>query len=272
MQLSDILACTTLALLLGTAPVPSAADEHSEQATAFHPTDLGRLEFFVESIHGLQPARCSSLKCFDAGENAPLARQYCDTETFPDGCLRRWQDQSAYQPAAGFEPPEWVRGRDFGQDDRDKPGLVLDCLNGRPCVRGGKGAVQELSLETEPKQEVGPILGAFSIFLLARPVQQPTDFVYFGFAGTELTHLVESDALKMRIDFRRPAVITPPSAVALETWHLIEVHRDPRVVSGSLSTAGTPRTVRPYCRARCSSGFCFQSAADGPCTAMWPPC
>lgn len=217
----------------------------AQGADAFHPTNLPGLELFIESTHGLQIARCASLDCFDAGENAPLAEQYCDTETFPDGCLRRWQDQSSYRPDRPFEPPEWTAGRDFGQDDHDKPGVVLDCLNGKPCVRGGRGAVQERSLETEPNQEVGPVNGPFSIFLLARPVAQGTDFVYFGFAGTELTHLHQSNALKLRIHFKRPTVVTPPDSVTPGNWYLIEVHRraDQRVrvlVNGWDRTLGSP--------------------------------
>ncbi len=223
----------------------TGVDPPPEASLAFHPREIDGLAFLVESTHGLQVATCSSLDCFDAGENAPLDRQYCDTEVFPDGCLRRWVDQSSYRPARGFEPPEHLSGRDFGQDDRDKPGIVLECLNGHPCIRGGRGSVQERSLEIEPKQEVGPIHDDFSLFLLARPVTQGSDFVYFGFAGTELTHLVKSNALKLRIDFRRPTVITAQEAVTLDQWHLIEVHRDIHskirvYIDGWDATAGEP--------------------------------
>ena len=226
-------------------PRSEGATNHPEAPSSFHPSEIDGLVFFVESTHGLQVATCSSLDCFDAGENAPLNRQYCDTEIFPDGCLRRWVDQSTYRPARGFKPPEHISGRDFGQDDRDKPGVVLDCLNGHPCVRGGRGSVQERSLETEPKQEVGPIHEDFSIFLLARPIAQSSDFVYFGFAGTELTHLVKSNALKLRIDFRRPTVITARESISLDQWHLIEIHRDTHskiraYVDGWDATIGEP--------------------------------
>ncbi len=249
---------------------------------SFHPREIDGLVFFVESIHGLQVASCSSLDCFDAGENAPLARQYCDTEVFADGCLRRWIDQSTYRPALAFEPPEWASGRDFGQDDRDKPGVVLDCIHGHPCIRGGQGAVQELSLEIEPNQEVGPIHEDFSIFLLARPVAQTSDFVYFGFAGTELTHLVKSDALKLRIDFRRPTVITAPAAVTLNQWHLIEVHRNRSnhiriYIDGWDATSGKPvlagkmffRFLLSVSRGRAMHGdvaamLIYQRGLDGP--------
>ena len=231
-------------LLLGglfASPSPGIA----EDATLVDPTELPGLSFFVDTSEGLGVTRCSSLDCFYAGENAKLEEQYCDTDVFPDGCVRRWTDRSPYRPNQGFEAPEWVRGRDFGQDDRDKPGIVADCLNGLPCVRGGRGALQERSLEIEPKQEVGPISGPFSIFLLARPIRQNDDFVYFGFAGTELIHSVTDDSLKLRIDFRRPIRITPQQAVSTDAWHLIEVHRDAAhrvrvLVDGWDQTLGAP--------------------------------
>ncbi|MCG8458127.1 MAG: LamG domain-containing protein [Holophagales bacterium] len=226
------------------APGPARGSE-AEGEAAFHPTQLEGVAFFVESVRGLAIARCSSLDCFDAGENAPLAEQYCDLEAFPDGCVRRWEDQSPFVPARGFEPPEWERGRDFGQDDHDKPGVRLDCVNGKPCVEGGRGAVQERSLEIEPDQPVGPIVGPFSVFLVARPIRQSGDFYYFGFGGSELSHRSHDDSLRLRIGFRKPIALTGAGSVALDQWQLIEVHRDARgrvrgLVDGWDRTLGEP--------------------------------
>ena len=89
----------------------------------FHPSELAGTAFFVESRHGLSLAHGTDLADFE---------NYCEPTLFPDGCVRRWQDQSGYVP-----PGQSFIGRDFGQDDAEKPGLVPNCLNGLPCVRGG---------------------------------------------------------------------------------------------------------------------------------------
>ena len=247
MSLSGFLALGLLVLCLSvtSTPAATASSQESDPGPPSSLSDIDNLEFFVDTTAGLQIAKCASLDCFYAGEGAPLKEQYCDTDVFPDGCLRRWIDRSDFVPPRGFKPPEWTSGRDFGQDDTDKPGIVLDCLNGLPCVRGGRGAVQDRSLETEPKQVVGPIQGPFSMFLLARPTAQSDDFAYFGFAGTELTHDHRTDALKLRVDFRRPTALTAPGTVTPGQWHLIEIHRDRAhrvnvLVDGWDETLGSP--------------------------------
>ncbi|MCG8456729.1 MAG: LamG domain-containing protein, partial [Holophagales bacterium] len=193
----------------------------------FHPTDLDGVTFFVESRHGLTLARCPEPECFAELDTAAIAQQYCDTTTYPDGCVRRWQDQSLYQPPVDFEPPEWLQGHDFGQDDPDKPAFVPNCLNGYPCIRGGVGVTQELSFETEPNQPAGPIPGPFSLYLVARPVGQAiSEWFYFGFAGSELRHRSSDDALRLRIAFDTVRTIAPAGSIPTGQWHMIEVHRD----------------------------------------------
>ncbi len=193
--------------------------------SGFHPTDLSSVEFFVESRHGLSIATCNTQACREAGDNVPLAQQFCDTDTFPSGCIRRWEDQSNFAPPVPFESPEWLTGRDHGQDDLDKPGLILNCLNGRPCVRGGFGAEQFRGLETEPNQHVGPISGPFSLYVLAKPIDQTENFYYLGFAGSELLHYIGDDSLGMRVGFGAQVPLTGPDTVAPWDWYLIEIHR-----------------------------------------------
>ncbi|MEM9594675.1 MAG: LamG domain-containing protein, partial [Acidobacteriota bacterium] len=218
------------------------ADEAS-----FHPTDVSGLQFFVESRSGMTAATCDTESCRTAGDNAGLDQQYCDLSVFPQGCVRRWRDQSGFSPTGGFEPPEWTAGRDFGQDDLDKPGLIYDCIGGLPCARGGAGANQDRSFEIELGQEVGPVNGPFSAWILARPVVQPQDFYYWGFAGSELAHRVADDALSLRVAFGPGVVLTDPGAVTPGQWQLIEIHRAAddsvrAVVNGTDVTAGQPST------------------------------
>ena len=217
----------------------------------FHPSDLADIELFVESRHGLVVATCKTEACEAAGDNVPLAAQYCDTSTFPDGCVRRWEDVSPYAPPQPFEPPEWVHGRDHGQDDLDKPGLILDCLNGRPCLRGGFGRDQYRGLEIEPNQYVGPIAGPFSLVILARPVAQAEDFYYLGFAGSELLHEVDDDSLRLRLGFGNQIPLTDAGSVAAHAWHLIEIYRDAggaltALVDGYEQTVGTPSSLEDF--------------------------
>ncbi|MEM9556883.1 MAG: LamG domain-containing protein [Acidobacteriota bacterium] len=192
----------------------------------FHPVDLPGVRFFVESRVGVAVAACDTSDCRAAGDNAPLDRQFCDLSTFPDGCARRWQDQSDYVPALGFEPPEWTRGRDFGQDDLDKPGFVLDCVNGLPCLRGGPGEVEDRTFEIEPGQQVDGVTGPFSIAVLARPRAQDDDSFLFGFAGSELSRRVTSDTHRARIAFGGTVTLAPAGEVPVDAWHLFELHRD----------------------------------------------
>lgn len=192
----------------------------------FHPTDLPGLELYVESRAGLSVATCGTETCRQAGENVTLEDQYCDTDTFPFGCVRRWQDQSTFFPSQPFEPPEWIAGRDFGQDDLDKPGFIPNCVNGRPCVRGGVGETQLRGFEIEPNQPVGPMTGPFSFYVLAKPISQVDDYYYAGFAGSELIHVVNENSLFLRLGFGPKIRLTDRRSVDLNRWQLIEVHRD----------------------------------------------
>ncbi|MEM8932263.1 MAG: LamG domain-containing protein, partial [Acidobacteriota bacterium] len=185
-------------------------------------------------------------ECLSAGDSAPLDRQYCDTDLFPDGCVRRWHDQSSYRPESVGPRPPWPTGRDLGQAGLDKPGLIDDCLAGHPCLRGGKGVVRDRTLELPADQTAGPVAGAFSLFLLVRPVGQAEDFFYFGHGGTELIHRVADDSLHLRGGSRPPVPLTEPGSMTAEAWHLIEIHRNARgdargLVDGWDRTTGQPR-------------------------------
>ena len=202
----------------------------------FHPSDLSGVLFFVESRHGITLATGTTLADYV---------NYCEPNLFTNqvACVRRWEDQSGYTGDPG------IVGREFGQDDAEKPVLIADCINGLPCVQGGPTSlssnfVQDLSFEIELPHQA-EALGALSVYLLARPVTQSADFAYFGFAGTTLWHHVADDSLKLQINNSANTTVTSTGAVDPDAWHLIEIHRDAAnaitvLVDGTNVTTGTP--------------------------------
>jgi hypothetical protein len=201
----------------------------------FNPTDLDTLVFFVESTRidtHYHVARCITNACLNHPntEQAPIAEQYCDLTVCPDGCVRRWPDQSGTLPYGGFNPPEFTEGRNFGQDDSEKPCYIPNCLNGKPCVRGGApyGAfVQDKYLENQVP-DIMTLDNAFSIFLLCRPIDQLAtgDWFYLGQAHSNLQHKVSNNSLKLRVNGTYPVLqLTTPNSVNINEWQLIEVHR-----------------------------------------------
>jgi len=202
----------------------------------FSPAAIADVEFYIQSTVFEDPAvfarsiaTCNSAPCYAAGNLATIGQQYCDTAQFPGGCIRRWDDQSGYLPPGGFRPPEWIRGRNFGQDDYEKPLFIADCVNGHPCARGGSGAKapdgspleQNFSFEVEVGQTAS-LPGEFSVFHLVRPVAQAADYQYFGLNG--LIHRVADDSLAYRVS-GSTVRLTPAGAVANGAWQLIEIHR-----------------------------------------------
>jgi len=202
----------------------------------FTPADVADVEFYIQSTvfedastRVRSIATCNTPACYAAGNIAPIAQQYCDTTQFPEGCIRRWDDLSGYLPPGGFRPPEWIRGRSFGQDDYEKPLYVSDCVNGRPCARGGRGAKapdgtplpQNFSFEIEVGN-FASLPGPFSIFHLVKPVTQAADYQYFGLNG--LIHRVADNSLSYRTS-TSTARITRAGAITNEAWQLLEVHR-----------------------------------------------
>lgn len=236
-----------LILLTLMAGVTSAPGEDIEAAASpFNPRDLDHLAFFVESVRGMQIATSSSMESLRRqGELTPLEECWADRDRFPHGTIRRWEDQSSYSHPTPRNP-EVKGGRDFGQDDPDRPGFIPDGCNGRPCARGGPARerpgnhLQPCYFETDWKQGFAT-KGPFSVFILARPVSQQEDFVYYGNHGSgTLRHLVADDALEFMVSSKRVR-LTGPRAVEIGTWQIIEVHRDERnrfetVVNGSRVT------------------------------------
>ncbi len=209
----------------------------------FNPKDLNDLVFFVESTnlsttHHI--ATCESDFCLNHSntEGAVITEQYCDvTNDCDEGCVRRWIDQSNYiENSAGdaptFNPPEYTNGRNFGQDDSVKPCYISDCINGKPCIRGGggvpfatDGTEQDKYLEIQIKDFV-KLTGAFSIFLLAKPITQSEDWDYFGQSNSYFRHRVADNYLQLRVPGNSVWRVTPNNSVVLNTWQIIEVHRD----------------------------------------------
>jgi len=235
--------------------------------TSIDPADLSALQFYVESTFfedignfNRSIATCATQTCLDANDQSSIEFQFCDTTPeslggvtgakglFPDGCVRRWEDQSGYIPSRGFDdPPEWVRGRDFGQDDTEKPGLVFNCINGHPCVRGAKRAdsvknkpptdgrvivntdfpdvvnndAQAASFEIENPDHF-ELNREFSVFLLVRPIIQSNPFNYYG--GRGLRQLLDN-SLILALPGNQ-TLLAGAGSVAINQWQLIEIHRD----------------------------------------------
>jgi len=201
-----------------------------------NPTNISDLVFFVESIAidiNLHVANCNTTACLSHpnSEQAPIEEQYCDATSCSDGCVRRWQDQSSYIPSGGFNPPEYTQGRNFGQDDSEKPCYIPNGINGKPSIQGGPpygGFVQDKYLELKVSDIIS-LAQDFSIFLLCKPIDQSAtgNWSYFGQATSRLQHNTSNNSLQMRIDGSTSiAQITNNNAVALDEWQLIEIHRD----------------------------------------------
>eukprot|EP01083_Nonionella_stella_P110936 325017_1 len=198
----------------------------SRVTSTFNPKQLPDLLFFIESVHGISIANCNNATCDTSGDLAPLALQFCNLEIFPFGCIRRWEDQSTYDGTTlghPFEPPEWTHGRDFGQDDHEKPGYIPNCINGLPCARGCQNTTrfpQNCSFEIEYFNTF-TLNHDLSIFHLARQVPQPLDNQLFGIRG--LKHNVNNLALEIPL----PDIqVTRDGAMPFNKWALIELHRD----------------------------------------------
>ena len=204
----------------------------------FHPTDVSDLSFFVESStidENLHIANCNSNFCLNHpnSESAIISEQYCDTDnSCSEGCVRRWIDQSSYMPAGGFNPPEFANGRNFGQDDAEKACYISNCINGKPCVRGGGaygGFSQDKYLEIEGADVIN-LPNDFSIFLLAKPIDQSAtgDWFYFGQASHYARHRVSNNTMILNVgnNGSPQTTITTPGAIQINQWQLIEIHRD----------------------------------------------
>lgn len=212
------------------------------------------MKFFVESADirhnntvptddatDLDIARCETNDCLTEPftELVSIDGQYCDvTNDCGEGCVRRWLDQSDYSinndgNPTTFDLPEYSTGRNFGQDDIVKPCYIDNCVNGQPCVRGGggvpfatDGTEQDKYVELQLNDYVH-LSGAFSIFMLAKPVAQTEDWFYFGFNSDFFRHRVADNYLQIRIHPDNGVWrVTPNNSVALNVWQLIEIHRD----------------------------------------------
>lgn len=202
-----------------------------------NPVDVSDLEFFVESDYitsSLHVATCESNFCLTHpnSENAPIIDQYCDvTNSCGEGCVRRWIDKSNYTPSGGFNLPEYFNGRNFGQDDSEKPCYISTCTpNGMPCVRGGGpygSFEQDKYLEIQISDFIN-LSGPFSIFLLAKPIDQSANgnWSYFGQSSSFLRHNVSSDNLQLRVPGNFVTSISTSNSIQLDQWQIIEVHRD----------------------------------------------
>ncbi len=212
----------------------------------FHPSQPESTEFFIESRVGLDHMSLATGRLSGSYSQIP---NYCDMDLFPEGCVRRWTDLSGTVSARPSEVPV---GRDFGQDDVEKPFFVSDCLNGLPCARtldvsSFGHMVQAQAFEVENVDDLDPIIGAFSVYLLVRPQGKGEDFALFGFVGDVLRVRAADGSLEMTLN-GSPVATTVPGAVTLGQWHLIEAHRVGsqvrlRVNGSDLTDTASPSTA-----------------------------
>lgn len=242
-------------------PWAVTAASPSSQLTRFNPKDLDNLEFFIESVKGLVVATNTSDEAYqNTGELTPTDKVWTDAKRFPNGTIRWWLDQSPKGEPTKRKNKPFKSGRSFGQDDHDRPGLIPDGCNGKPCARGGlvpsgeQGRhkfhyKQPCYFELQPEDRFA-FDGPFSVFLLVRPVRQDRDFVYFGaFHWSMLWHTQADNSLRFKNG--QFVTLTGPDAVAIDRWQLIEVHRNNDeqlrcIVNGRDVTLGTPRIGGPF--------------------------
>ena len=240
-------------------PVVAMAQDDSPD---FNPKDIDQLLMFVESVRGMSVATNDSADVYRLNtELVGIEKVWSDQQRFPHGTVRWWEDQSPYRRAEKLLERKpltaFKTGRDFGQDDHDRPGFTPDGCNGKPCARGGlipadaKSASDQLHHKQPCYFEIQYGQGysedvPFGVFLLARPVKQEQDFVYFGahFWST-LVHRVGDNSLAFRNGGRDWQPVTGPDAVPIGKWQLIEVHRNHEdqlrvVVNGQDVTRGSP--------------------------------
>lgn len=230
---------------------------------AFNPKDLDGLEFFVESVTGLAVAKNISPEAYEnTRENTRLEKVWSDAGRFPHGTVRWWRDQSPYARSAETKQRTYCpfdTGRDLGQDDHDRPGYIPDGANGKPCVRGGliskeKGehhGKQPCYFEFQLGSRDLKFGGAFSVFLLARPVDQERRFCYFGVYHRSVLIQEPRDGSLHWKNGGTVHRLTGPGAVRTGNWQLLELHRDAAgrlacLVNGKDATVGTPEDVAPF--------------------------
>lgn len=219
------------------------------QAGNTEPTDLDNLVvYFTSTDFGpVAIAQCNTQQCFDEPftEIADIENLYCDSVPgaipgavgyAPEGCIRWWEDQGPHNCGVcgiGDQDDEWVRGHRHGQDDRQKPALVSNCVNGQPCARiprlaeMGANASQIACLELEFDDAV-EASGDFSLLFLVAPRDQNDDWWYFGESNNGLRHSSSDETLFFRAGATAEVQISETFAVevASQQWQLIEIYRN----------------------------------------------
>ncbi|MDC0273875.1 hypothetical protein OAK91_03990 [Planctomycetaceae bacterium] len=238
------------------------AGVRAEEPLKFHPSSLAEIVLFVESINGMEVTTSDSPDIYNLNtELVPLEKCWSDQKRFPQGTIRWWFDQSGYQrPGQQLKRKPYnphKTGRDFGQDDHDRPGFIPDGCNGKPCARGGsiptgtnndpsaKHGTQPCYFEIQYGQGYKKDT-PFSIFLLAKPIHQKNNFVYFGVAHwANLIQSVSDRSLIFKSGPKSISQVSTTNAITYNQWQLIEVHRDATdkvtaVVNGKDVTKGNP--------------------------------
>lgn len=239
------------------------------------PTELDNLVIYFTSqdFGPAAIATCNTQQCFDEPftEIADVEDLYCDTVAAaipgavgyaPEGCIRWWEDQGPFDCGAcgtGVQDDEWVTGHRHGQDDRQKPALVSNCVNGQPCARiprlaeMGPNATQIACVELEFDDAV-EVSGDFSLMFLVAPRDQSDDWWYFGESNNGLRHSAVDETLFFRAGATAEVQISDTFAVAVDEqrWQLIEVHRNGAgqyqvlVNERDVTAPGNPSNTAPY--------------------------
>lgn len=213
---------------------------------------------------------CHSAACrFNELESSTAADSYCDIAP-PDpavpgarglcatGCPRFMPDLG---PDAGRQQTGLLVW-DIGTDDAEKPCLVLDCLQGQPCLEGvlpqttvagelwDTGASLELQIP-----DILQFPGDFSLIVVLR--RDPSQAQSQCLLGDATHHLcVEADGavrLRLGLDHRlltAPEALTRPGLAQRFDWHLLEVYRQGNTlgveIDGLEARLGNPTSTQPF--------------------------
>ena len=286
-SLDSVRALDSLELMVvSTVFEPGCSEQTALASTARGSTNLSIIDVELPAPR-LLTANCATDSCFSPGrstEDLDISSMFCDIDrrtrdgnvgyAAPSGCVRWWPDLSLFDCSAPDSysdgspsisisrhccrrsghphEDEWTSGHEFGQDDREKPVLVEECLSGCPCVyfpsmdEMFQEAKQPAALELQSYDPIA--LGVdLSVFLLVKTTEKAeSNYCFLGSARFCIGVEAETKALVFEARGKGTRV-SWGNAVRAGDWQLIEIYRDER---GSVqayvdAVDVTVRTARP---------------------------
>lgn len=273
-------------MVVSTVFEPDCSEQTAHASTGKSSTNLSAVDLELPASR-LLIANCATDSCFSPGrstEDLDISSMFCDIDqgtrdgnvgyAAPSGCVRWWPDLSLFDCSdpdvysngcqgtsnsghccrreGHSHEDEWIGGHEFGQDDREKPVLIEECLSGCPCVYFPSTdemfheAKQPAALELQSYDPIA--LGVdLSVFLLVKTTKKAmSDYCFLGSARSCIGVEAGTRALVFEAKGRGTRVSTG-DAVRAGDWQLIEIYRDER---GSVeayvdAVDVTVRTARP---------------------------